>query len=147
MAFCPYFSAETKSYYTCRHVDNRSIPQIKLIVIIRLYFSRTIQICSFGSLVRSRKTGVIFNNEMDDFSVPDRNSSSGFLPVVANFIEPGTNGAHPLAPSSHRRWIHEKIFMHSFPMGRGNVDDAVMYQPTKYFHTQITYSVYLYIAV
>ena len=51
-----------------------------------LHFLLHILTHSFGSLVRSRTSGVIFNNEMKDFDSPTQTSSplSG-----SNYIEPG----------------------------------------------------------
>lgn len=42
----------------------------------------------FGSLVYDNKTGVILNNEMDDFSVPGLPNAFNLTPLIYNFIEP-----------------------------------------------------------
>lgn len=52
----------------------------------------------FGSQLIVPETGVILNNEMDDFSVPGRNNSFGFIPTEANFIRPGKRPLSSISP-------------------------------------------------
>ncbi|KAK6501406.1 hypothetical protein TWF481_009246 [Arthrobotrys musiformis] len=42
----------------------------------------------FGSTVMIPETGVIMNNEMNDFSIPGSSNAFGFIPSPANFIKP-----------------------------------------------------------
>ncbi|CAH2351089.1 glutathione hydrolase proenzyme [[Candida] railenensis] len=42
----------------------------------------------FGSLVYDNRTGIILNNEMDDFSVPNSPNAFNLTPSIYNFIEP-----------------------------------------------------------
>ncbi|KAH0564831.1 hypothetical protein GP486_001779 [Trichoglossum hirsutum] len=44
---------------------------------------------AFGSHVIVPETGLIMNNEMNDFSIPGSSNAFGFLPSPSNFIRPG----------------------------------------------------------
>lgn len=50
-----------------------------------------------GSYVMSESTGMIFNNEMDDFSIPGQDSD-GLLPAPANYIAPRKNPMSSMSP-------------------------------------------------
>ncbi|SCU99675.1 LANO_0F03136g1_1 [Lachancea nothofagi CBS 11611] len=51
----------------------------------------------FGSLVHDTETGILLNNQMDDFSQPHRSNAFGLAPSKYNFAEPGKR---PLSSSS-----------------------------------------------
>ncbi|CAI4660837.1 AKH_1a_G0037060.mRNA.1.CDS.1 [Saccharomyces cerevisiae] len=53
----------------------------------------------FGSLVHDPKTGVIFNNEMDDFAQFNKSNSFGLAPSIYNFPEPGKRPLSSTAPT------------------------------------------------
>lgn len=53
----------------------------------------------FGSLVHDPITGIVFNNEMDDFSQYDRSNSFGLAPSRYNFPTPGKRPLSSTAPT------------------------------------------------
>jgi gamma-glutamyltranspeptidase/glutathione hydrolase/leukotriene-C4 hydrolase len=53
----------------------------------------------FGSLIRSETSGVIFNDEMDDFSIPSRDNSDSLPATATNYIEPGKRPQSSTTPT------------------------------------------------
>ncbi|KAI8970606.1 gamma-glutamyltransferase [Pilobolus umbonatus] len=53
---------------------------------------------SFGSHVMDPTTGVILNNEMDDFSIPGTPNMFGLFPSAYNYIEPGKRPLSSITP-------------------------------------------------
>lgn len=53
----------------------------------------------FGSHVMVPETGVIMNNEMNDFSIPGSSNAFGFIPSPANYIRPGKRPLSSISPS------------------------------------------------
>ena len=53
----------------------------------------------FGSLILSPSTGIVLNNEMDDFSIPTNVSAEIPPPAPANFIRPGKRPLSAMSPT------------------------------------------------
>ena len=52
----------------------------------------------FGSQLMVPETGIIMNNEMNDFSIPNATNAFGFVPSEANFIRPGKRPLSSISP-------------------------------------------------
>lgn len=53
----------------------------------------------FGSMVMVPETGVIMNNEMNDFSIPGSSNAFGYVPSPANYIRPGKRPLSSISPT------------------------------------------------
>lgn len=53
----------------------------------------------FGALYQSPSTGILLNNEMDDFSIPVNISNNVLPPAPANFISPSKRPLSSMAPT------------------------------------------------
>jgi gamma-glutamyltranspeptidase/glutathione hydrolase len=52
----------------------------------------------FGSKLVVPETGVIMNNEMNDFSIPNVTNAFGYIPSPANFVRPGKRPLSSISP-------------------------------------------------
>lgn len=52
----------------------------------------------FGSRLMVPETGVIMNNEMNDFSIPGTENAFGYAPSPANFVRPGKRPLSSITP-------------------------------------------------
>ena len=53
----------------------------------------------FGSMVKGSRTGILFNNEMDDFSSPAVANLYAIAPSPKNFIEPKKRPTSSMSPT------------------------------------------------
>lgn len=52
----------------------------------------------FGAQIMTPESGIILNDEMDDFSIPGVRNSFGFAPSPANYIRPGKRPMSSITP-------------------------------------------------
>ncbi|KAJ1338765.1 gamma-glutamyltranspeptidase [Microdochium nivale] len=52
----------------------------------------------FGNLQMTPRSGIILNNEMNDFSIPGRRNEFGYAPAPANYIRPGKRPLSSITP-------------------------------------------------
>lgn len=52
----------------------------------------------FGSQIRIPQTGVIMNNQMNDFSIPGSSNVYGYIPSPANYVKPGKKPLSSISP-------------------------------------------------
>ena len=52
----------------------------------------------FGAQLADNVTGILFNNEQNDFSIPGVTNAFGYIPSPANFVRPGKRPLSSIAP-------------------------------------------------
>jgi len=53
----------------------------------------------FGSRIMVAETGVVLNDEMNDFSIPGSSNAFGFVPSAANLVRPGKRPLSSISPT------------------------------------------------
>ncbi|KAK5996203.1 Glutathione hydrolase proenzyme [Cladobotryum mycophilum] len=96
------FHTQDVSYYDPKGLQSLVTPGTSHIVTadasgMAVSMTTTINLL-FGSSLIIPETGVIMNNEMNDFSIPGVNNSFGYIPSPANFIRPGKRPLSSISP-------------------------------------------------
>ena len=91
------------SYYNPSGLESLETPGTSHIVAadksgLAITLTTTINLI-FGSQVLIPETGVIMNNEMNDFSIPDSDNAFGYIPSPANFVRPGKRPLSSISPT------------------------------------------------
>ncbi|KAK3701127.1 hypothetical protein RRG08_029600 [Elysia crispata] len=78
----------------------------------------------FGGRIKGSRTGIVFNNEMADFSVPNT-TSFGSPPSLNNFIEPGKRPLSSMSPTIVWDTNRNRVKMISGASGGKKITTAV----------------------
>ncbi|KAF2797682.1 gamma-glutamyltranspeptidase 1 precursor [Melanomma pulvis-pyrius CBS 109.77] len=90
------------SYYDPKGLESLETPGTSHIVTadhtgLSITLTTTVNLL-FGSKLVVPETGVIMNNEMNDFSIPNTTNAFGYIPSPANFIRPGKRPLSSISP-------------------------------------------------
>lgn len=90
------------SYYNPKGLESLETPGTSHIVTadhtgLAITLTTTVNLL-FGSKLVVPETGVIMNNEMNDFSIPNTTNAFGYVPSPANFIRPGKRPLSSISP-------------------------------------------------
>ncbi|KAL3954344.1 hypothetical protein ACCO45_009907 [Purpureocillium lilacinum] len=96
------FRTENVSYYDPKGLESKNTPGTSHIVTadasgFSISMTTTVNLL-FGSQLMVPETGVIMNNEMNDFSIPGVSNSFGYIPSPANFVRPGKRPLSSISP-------------------------------------------------
>ena len=91
------------SYYDPNGIESLDTPGTSHIVTadasgMAITLTTTVNLL-FGSNLIVPETGIIMNNEMNDFSVPGVSNAFGYIPSPANYIRPGKRPLSSISPT------------------------------------------------
>lgn len=97
------FRTQNVSYYDPDGIESLETPGTSHIVTadqsgMAVTLTTTVNLL-FGSRVMVPETGVIMNNEMNDFSIPGSSNAFGYIPSPANFVRPGKRPLSSISPT------------------------------------------------
>ncbi|KAH6847879.1 gamma-glutamyltranspeptidase [Chaetomium sp. MPI-CAGE-AT-0009] len=78
----------------------------------------------FGAQIMTPDTGIILNNEMDDFSQPGRRNAFGFAPSPSNFIAPGKRPLSSITPLIAEHAGNGSVFLATGAAGGSRIISA-----------------------
>jgi gamma-glutamyltranspeptidase/glutathione hydrolase len=91
------------SYYDPSGIESLETPGTSHVVVadnsgMAISLTTTVNLL-FGSHLMVPETGVIMNNEMNDFSIPGVNNAFGYRPSPANYVKPGKRPLSSISPT------------------------------------------------
>jgi gamma-glutamyltranspeptidase/glutathione hydrolase len=96
------FRTQNVSYYDPDGLESLDTPGTSHVVAadasgLAVSLTTTVNLL-FGSTLIVPETGVIMNNEMNDFSIPGVSNAFGYIPSPANFVRPGKRPLSSISP-------------------------------------------------
>jgi gamma-glutamyltranspeptidase/glutathione hydrolase len=80
----------------------------------------------WGSYIIVNDTGVILNNQMNDFSVPGTPNGFGYVPAPANFIRPGKTPLSSMSPVIVEHLSNSSFYLATGSAGGSRIITAVL---------------------
>lgn len=95
--------SQNVSYYDPSGIESLETPGTSHVVVadksgMAISLTTTVNLL-FGSHLMVPETGVIMNNEMNDFSIPGVNNAFGYRPSPANYVRPGKRPLSSISPT------------------------------------------------
>lgn len=80
----------------------------------------------FGSQLMVPETGIIMNDEMNDFSIPGSSNAFGYAPSPANYIRPGKRPLSSISPVIVEHAANNTLFLATGAAGGSRIITATM---------------------